>query len=422
MGGAGSAGGASGSESCDVPSGDGALEAFYSKGSVANAFWQGNSAAIDCDTFAIGDPTVSDGAAKAGKVHVYAWDGAAWSEQDHLAITSPYTVDLFGSSVALEGDTLVAGAPHRNACDKPDCTQSVGMAYIFTRSGSTWTQTKELASASQHYLALYGMSVAISGSTIAVAAPWQRVPTVNDDGSTSTKNQGGMVEIWTKGPKNWVYSTNIIAPGLQSSEYAGTGLALSGETLVIGAPGNLDQSIARPGRVFVYSGAGSTWEHQATLLADDGDKGDGFGHSVAYASDLVVVGAPQRNLTVSAGDAGGLLADVGGVYVFSGSGADLTQTAILEAPNAVAGAEFGYSLAAVSSTRVVVGAPGVKSVYVFDQLDGTWTLTATHTACSDGLGGGSLAAFGNFAVTATKEDSPGAWLIDLADPDTSCIE
>jgi hypothetical protein len=419
----GGSSGTSGSEDpqCSAPSGDGSAEVTITKGAAQNSLWQGNNVALDCDTLVIGDPTVSEGAALAGKVHVYTWTGTEWDNQQNIALSDPITIDLLGSSVAVEGDTLVAGAPHRDACDKPDCTGAVGMAYIFTRSEGVWTQAKELTSASQHYLALFGMNVAISGTTIAVAAPGQRVPTVNDDGSTSTKNQGGMIELWTKGPMNWNYATEIVAPDLQSGDYTGTGLALSGSNMILGAPGNLDGSSARPGRVFVYTGSGSTWTHQITLMADDGVGGDGFGRGVAYASDLVVVGAPQHDLA-GAGDAGAALQEAGAVYVYTGSGASLEQAQVLYAPDAAAGAQFGYAVAAPSSTRIVVGAPGQKALYVFDEVGGTWTHTATHTACNAVEGGGSLATYGDLALTASGTTTRGSWVVDLADPNTSCIE
>lgn len=419
-----STGGSTPPSECDVPSGDGTVEAAFGKGTMPSADWQGNAAALDCDTLAVGDPAQGGVNPKNGKVHVYNWDGDVWNEQQNIALADADqgTTDMFGTSVAIEGDTMVVGASHKNACNKPDCTGSVGLAYIFTRADGVWTQLKALSSSSQHYMALFGMNVAISGSTIAVAAPWQRIPTTDEDGGISTKNQGGWVEIWTKGPSNWNYSTKITAPGLQSGDYTGTGLALSGTNLVMGAPGNLDGSTARAGRVFVYTGSGSTWTHEITLSADDGIGGDGFGRSVAYASDLVVVGAPNRDATELEPDASAVATDVGAVYVFNGSGADLEQSAVLYPPSPVIDAKFGFTVATPSSTRIVVGAPGLNTVYVYD-LDGdVWSLTATHTACADNGGGGSLAASGDVAFTASDTETRSSWVIDLADPDTSCIE
>jgi FG-GAP repeat len=118
--------------------------------------------AIDGDTIAIGS---SGSATSNDRVLVYVRSEGVWALQQQLTLEDGTKFDNFGCSVAISGDTLVVGAPGRD--------DYRGAAYVFTRSGSMWTQRAELQAADGQTASVFGFSSAISGSTIVVGAPFQ---------------------------------------------------------------------------------------------------------------------------------------------------------------------------------------------------------------------------------------------------------
>ena len=138
----------------------------------------GRSVVMSGDTVVVGAPfgvagTVSD----AGAAYVFQRSGSAWSQQAKLTAADTAARDRFGGSVAISGDTVVVGALLGTAGVYADA----GAAYVFQRSGSTWSQQAKLAAAEVEALDRFGASVAISGDTIVVGSPF-----VKDDMHSST--------------------------------------------------------------------------------------------------------------------------------------------------------------------------------------------------------------------------------------------
>ena len=138
-------------------------------GTDSNAFDQfGTSVSISGNTIAVGSPFADSGAPPfgLGAVYVFTGSGASWSQQQKLTTSDAAAGDHFGASVGISGNTLVAGAPE----DDNGANMDQGSAYIFTRSGSIWTeQTKFMApdGASQDK---FGNSVSIFGGNAVVGA------------------------------------------------------------------------------------------------------------------------------------------------------------------------------------------------------------------------------------------------------------
>jgi FG-GAP repeat len=268
----------------------------------------GASVAISGDTIVVAAP---EGDGNAGAVYIFTGSGSTWTQSAELTASDGYATEAFGSSIAISGTTVVAGAPGHLG--------SSGAAYVFTLSGSTWTQMAELLPSDAATYGLFGVAVAVSGTTIAVAGSSARRDTYVFDETGSTWSQ---------------------VAELSSS----ASLAISGTTLVVG------------GTVFTQSGSG--WSETAVLTGSDEMPSDEFGASVAIDGSTVVVGAPEHD--------GGL----GSAYVFTGSGPTWSQTAELTPSDVSTNGEFGSSVA-VSGTNVAVGAPATSSAtgvaYVFEQ-------------------------------------------------------
>ena len=121
----------------------------------------GQYVAIDSDTLVVG----ADGEnSYAGAVYVFTRSGTSWSQQAKLVASDAAASAYFGNSVAIEGDTMVAGAYRSGAVD------GVGAAYVFTRSGTSWSQQAKLVASDAAGLNYFGYRVVISNNTVVAGA------------------------------------------------------------------------------------------------------------------------------------------------------------------------------------------------------------------------------------------------------------
>ena len=351
----------------------------------------GASVAISGGTIVAGTPFHPVGGnANQGAVYVFTQPAGGWSNATQTAVLTASdgaSSDELGWNVAIGGATIVASAPNREVGG----TEDQGAVYVYTEPGAGWTnatQTAELTASDGGAGDELGWGVAVSGDTIAAGAPFHTVGT--------NSNQGAVYE-YTKPPAGWTNATQtaeLTASDGTSGDNFGWSVTTTGDTIGVGAPqrtvgGNTDQGAAY---VFTKPGAGWTNETQtAELTASDGAAFDALGWAVALSGDTLAVGAPLR--TVGANDG------QGAVYVYTKPGAgwtNATQTAELTASDGAAGDQLGSSVAASTST-ITAGAPqrsvgGTSTqgvVYVYTKPGGGWangTETAELTA-SDGATG-----------------------------------
>jgi hypothetical protein len=270
--------------------------------------------------------------------------------------------DDFGKSVAVDGDTVVIGAPYRG---------NRGAVYVLRTSdgGATYVEVAKLTAADASNDDDFGWSVAIKGNTIVVGARGD-----DDSGGSS-----GSVYVFRTSDGGATYGqvAKLKAADGATWDSFGESVAIDGDTIVVGADG--DNS--KRGSVYVFrtSDGGATYGQVAKLTADDAAANDQFGYSVAIAGGTVVVGAPNYWTSGS-----------GSVYVFrtSDGGATYAQVAKLTAADAAASDYFGYSVA-IDGATIVVGAQGDDdagsfsgSAYVFRTTNGgaTYNLVAKLTA------------------------------------------
>jgi len=365
----------------------------------------GYSVAVSGDTAVVGAP-FDDAAGQSvnqnrGAAYVFVRSGQTWSFQAKLAASDGVFGDEFGTSVAVSGNTAIVGAPRADTGQNLDH----GAAYVFTRSGTTWTQSPARLQADDATSGdLFGVSVALEGDTAAVGA-------FNDNLDADNFGEGS-VYVFTRGGGSFAQQQKIPAPGLGGLPRFGTSVALSGESLVVGAPndthGNADE-LAR-GAAYVFVRAGTTWTQQARLVAGD-QVGDEFGASVAVSGDTVIVGAPLNDTP-----AGSAAANQGAAYVFTRSGAAWTQQQKLSVADAAVGDQLGSGVA-IAGNSAVVGARldsftnparlNQGSAYVFARSGATWAegakLSAFDGAEHDQFGW-SVALSGNTAVVGAPFD------------------
>jgi hypothetical protein len=371
-------------------------------------------------------------ASNAGAAYVFVRNGATWTQQAYLKASNTDVSDLFGDSVAISGDTIVVGAPLEDS--SANGAPNAGAAYVFVRSGTTWTQQAYLKASNSEAGDQFGISVAVSGDTIIIGAP-------REDGTSNTAFDSGAAYVFVRSGTTWSQQAYLKASNAEANDIFGQSVGISGETAVVGAYAEAsaatgvngdqsDNSASLAGAAYVFVRSGTSWTQQAYLKASNTDAGDAFGWSVAVSGDTAVVGATNEDSSATGVNGNGSdnnAAESGAAYVFVRSGTTWSQQAYLKASNTDALDELGYSVA-ISGNTVVVGAvaessdatgvdgngsnnnaPQSGAAYAFGRSGTTWTqkayLKASNTGVSDQFGN-SVAISGDTAVVgAPQEDS-----------------
>jgi hypothetical protein len=325
----------------------------------------GYSVALDGDTALVGAVYDTAGAISSqGSAYVFTRSGNTWTQQAKLTAADGASYDFFGTSVALDGDTALVGA----------CTDGIisqqGSAYVFTRSGNTWTQQAKLTADDGTSYDFFGTSVALDGNTALVGA-------YKDDlGSSSYP---GSAYVFTRSGNTWTQQAELTAGDGAGAYYFGYSVDLDGDTALIGAYGDNAGANFSQGSAYVFVRSGTTWTQQVKLAADDGEAYDYFGWSVALDGDTALVGGYRDKV--------GANYFQGSAYVFTRSGTMWMQQTKLTADDGAPSDFFGWSVALDGDTALVgaytdsVGANGDQgSAYVFTRSGNTWTQQAKLTA------------------------------------------
>jgi hypothetical protein len=326
-------------------------------------------------------------AASSGAAYVFVRSGGVWTQQAYLKASNTGAGDEFGCSVAISGETIVVGARYEdsnatgvNGNQADNSALEAGAAYVFVRSGGVWTQQAYLKASNtgvgeygvdEYFGDYFGFSVAISGETIVVGAHYEgsNATGVNGNQADNSAPEAGAAYVFVRSGGVWTQQAYLKASNTGVGDEFGFSVAISGETIVVGARreasnatgvnGNqADNSAAGSGAAYVFVRSGGVWTQQAYLKASNTGAGEYFGSSVAISGETIVVGAvgEDSNATgVNGNAADNSAADAGAAYVFVRSGGVWTQQAYLKASNTGAGDLFGWSVA-ISGETIVVGA------------------------------------------------------------------
>lgn len=254
----------------------------------------GTSVAIEGDTVIVGaDRKIFMGAVKGG-AYVFVRNGGLWSQQAILVDGGQTTDDLAGTSVAISGDTAIVGAPgHDNGIQS-----NIGCAYIYVRNGPMWSQQAFLQADDAGSFDVFGAAVAVSGDTALFGAPGASIQMV----------QKGAAYVYVRNATVWAPQEKLLGSDLDNAQF-GAAVSLQGDTAWVGAPGD-SEVFAALGASYVFTRLGVAWTFKQKVWPTSGQAGDHFGASVSLSNDLALVGA-------FAHDAEGL-ADVGTAFTFQG--------------------------------------------------------------------------------------------------------
>ncbi|MGQ0700513.1 MAG: Calx-beta domain-containing protein [Panacagrimonas sp.] len=313
----------------------------------------GISVSVSGDTTVVGAyPDNFGGNGNQGSAYVFVRSGTSWTQQAKLVAADGAAGDEFGISVAMSGDTAVVGA-HQ---DEVGANFLQGSAYVFVRNGTSWTQQQKLVAADGAEFDGFGISVALSGDTVVAGA---------DGDNVGANGSQGSAYVFVRSGVSWMQQAKLIAADGAVEDFFGYSVTVSGDTAVVGAYSDEVGANFSQGSAYVFVRSGTIWTQQAKLLAADGAAFQEFGSSVALSGNTAVVGVFRDDI--------GANSDQGSAYVFVRSGASWTQQAKLIAADGAAGDLFGFSVAASNDTAVVGahfdkffgGNNGQDSAYVY---------------------------------------------------------
>ena len=216
----------------------------------------------------------------AGAVYIWTRSGTTWTQQQRLEASDKAASDIFGSSVAIDGDTCVIGAQQEDAGGS-----NAGAAYVFTRSGTTWSQQQKLVASDAAASDFFGTSVGISGDTLVVG-------TFN----------AGAAYVFTRSGTTW--SQQQILTGSDAtgtSDYFGKNVRIFEDTIMVTATGNT--SFSGKGAAYIFTRSGTTWTQVKRLEASDAAQND-YNDEIDFSGGTVVMGANGSNTTASDAGAG----------------------------------------------------------------------------------------------------------------------
>lgn len=318
---------------------------------VGSASGFASSVALDGNYLVAGAAGDDDLVQSGGAVYVFKWNGSAWVEQVKLFPSVPRWQGNFGTSVAISGDRIVIGEPFFDTFPGPN-----GVAYVFRREGANWVEEARLIPSSSVSDDRFGMSVAIVDDVIGVGAfGHQFIP--------------GSAFVFRRKGTAWVEQAKLNPADSTASDGFGVALDMVGGLIAVGAyraiggcPG--DESCTS-GAAYIFRDKGTAWEEEAKLVASDAAEGDGFGGSIFLDDTGLAVGATQKG-------------NKGAAYLFRRDGTQWSEEAKFTASDAANEDSFGASLA-LTGDLFAVGAPGdddgasgAGSVYFFRRFDGDW--------------------------------------------------
>ena len=366
-------------------------------------FGESVSISEDGNTAIVGAYYEDTGGNDAGAAYIFVRSGSTWTEQAKIMASDRQAGDLFGTSVSISGDgnTAIVGARGEDTGGN-----LAGAAYIFVRSGSTWAQQAKIQASDVQAGDKSGNSVSISidGNTAIVGA-YQKV-----DGTWM-----GAAYIFVRSGSTWAQQAKIEASDKERADTFGASVSISGDgnTAIVGAYGE-DTGGSSAGAAYIFVRSGSTWTEQAKIMASDRQAGDLFGTSVSISEDgnTAIVGAYYE-------DTGGN--DAGAAYIFVRSGSTWTEQVKIQASDKEAGDLFGtsVSISEDGNTAIVgayyedTGGNDAGAAYIFVRSGSTWTeqvkIQSSDIEAGDLLGYSvSISGDGNTViVVAISEDTGG---------------
>jgi hypothetical protein len=238
----------------------------------------GTSVSINGDYAIVGAPFDDDKGSNSGSAYIFQRSGSDWSQIAKLTADDGSAGDYFGYSVSISDDDAIVGAPRYDS----DIATDVGAMYAFKRSGDIWSTIGPLSIPSGADGDEFGWSVAVDGHfTIGGVHSYDGGEGLTNCGAARLFEELADTGIWGTITGNW------LASDMEASDQFGESVSISGDYAVIGSLKYFNNA----GTAYVfYAEDHDDWLEFDKLVASDGSRW-GFGSAVAISGQYVVIGA-----------------------------------------------------------------------------------------------------------------------------------
>ncbi|MFH0900468.1 MAG: hypothetical protein V2A73_07550 [Pseudomonadota bacterium] len=310
------------------------LKAEINEEFVSNYAWD---VAISGNIAAVGAPNEdNDDGDSTGAVFIFQRnEQGAWSFSEKLISSYAGPAAWFGSSVDLDGDTLLVGMMNGSV----DGVWGVGSAHVFSKSTQIgrFLEGPRLLAGNGVKGDHFGISACLDGNTAVVGAPRATAAGVGSAGAVYVfRNDGSSWErdskLWASVPEAW-------------ADF-GASVAIDGDSLIVGADGDSGAGGGAFGAAYVFTRSEELgWQLQQRIVPATGYTGVGFGHSVAIRGNLAAIGASGYGGTDNTKE--------GAAYIFARYEDNWTQIAEFQAPNTTSDDYFGSDIVLDQATAIV---------------------------------------------------------------------
>jgi len=301
----------------------------------------GTSVAVSGDVAIVGAPDKAvNGLNFAGAAYVFRRAAGVWTQEAELNAPVPELHDDFGTSVAIQGNLALVGAP-----DFPvSAFTGPGTVYLFRFDGVSWNLDTILNAADAAADAVFGRSVALDGNRILVGAQLARSGGVAFAGAAYAFHFDGTA---------WVQDAKFTDAVPLAWEGFGSKVSLQGDTGLVSVPAAPVGIHNGAGEVHVYRDVAGTWSQEAVLQSNFPDDFEGFGNAVSIDGDLALIGMPADTING--------ITNVGSAFLFRRTGTVWALEKKLEPQTIVSNLAFGGSVS-LSGNLALVSIAGDNSV------------------------------------------------------------
>ncbi|MCF6441817.1 FG-GAP repeat protein [Pseudoalteromonas luteoviolacea] len=241
----------------------------------------GQSIALTERFLVIGAPHSDAPHKDSGSAYVYTRENGAWQYQTKLTAKDGAADDLFGISVAIDGNTILVGADLHD-----EIAQEAGAVYAYEFDGKQWQQQAKLMAKDGGHTDIFGVRVALRGDTALISARRDDIEGVGED--------AGSAYIFERTDGKWTQTQKLVAPDAHADDRFARGVTLSNDTALISAMHH-DANGSNAGAVYMYKKQGNLWHYTSKIVAKDGKIDDRFGWNLALSNQHAIVAAPHRD-------------------------------------------------------------------------------------------------------------------------------
>ncbi|MBN7818678.1 FG-GAP repeat protein [Bowmanella yangjiangensis] len=241
----------------------------------------GQSVALTDNYLVIGAPNSDALGIDSGAAYIYQREGGKWRYKTKITASDGAAGDLFGISVAIDGNTILVGADLHD-----EKAENAGAVYVYVVQNNQWQQQAKLVASDGGKTDIFGVRVAISGDTALISARRDDIDELGVD--------AGSAYLFVREGDAWTQEVKLISPDGAADDRFGRGVALSGDTAIISAM-NHDANGTDTGALYVYKTGPHGWRYNSKVVAENAKPGDQFGWNVALSKGVAVIATPHHD-------------------------------------------------------------------------------------------------------------------------------